>query len=253
MKNTEKPEYDFKNTCRRIFTSYPFNIIFALILYFCSIFPHESLSMRLTPIFVIFILIAVIFIVSWFRNRSDQKDIIKNILILKSIFKESIIYKILILWTPILTLLIFIFIYSFSSDSIKSKNDDKNQLPLKSIPEGDIMKKIKGYQQLKPISDAEIIPTFREFSEYHKARKKVTITNAERLINLIEKYFELLLYFQKIGYDKEVINIKGTLYKLSIDGHDKDGNRKKIRINEVSWTFLIGLHRPVNNVKSRKF
>jgi len=96
------------------------------------------------------------------------------------------------------------------------------------------------YQNIKKCKASQFIPNLRELSRYYNdARKKFTvITNIPRLINIIKIYFESLLYYQDNSPSQFFVKIKGKLYEVKINGHDKTGQPVSFDLKDISERLI---------------
>lgn len=67
---------------------------------------------------------------------------------------------------------------------------------------------------------------FREFGTYiHAKRMNLPINNADRLIDLIERYYQILAYLKDQGSSGEFFQVKGIIYQIKISGTDSEGKK----------------------------
>ncbi|NOR56786.1 MAG: hypothetical protein GQ531_11355 [Sulfurovum sp.] len=95
---------------------------------------------------------------------------------------------------------------------------------------------------IKKCKASKYIENLNEINSFLQAKKKITtITNTERLINLIKLYFETVLYYQDHSNKKCTVQIKGKLYTTEINAFDKDGNPIVLDILDISEQFITNI------------
>ena len=92
---------------------------------------------------------------------------------------------------------------------------------------------------IKECKASKYIENLNEINSFIQAKKKIdTLTNAERLLNLIKIYFETVLYHQTHSPRKFHVKIKGRLYESVLNAFDENGNPIKLEITEISERFI---------------
>ncbi|MEK0338569.1 MAG: hypothetical protein QQN41_14160, partial [Nitrosopumilus sp.] len=94
----------------------------------------------------------------------------------------------------------------------------------------------------------QVLTNIREINEYVNVRKHLkTIPNVKRLIQLIPRYYQTLLYYLDHSKDKYIIIINRKTYRLEIGGHDQYGNRVVKSLPEVGESLLKNIFSDIQN------
>jgi len=92
---------------------------------------------------------------------------------------------------------------------------------------------------IKECKASDYIENNKEINSFIQAKKNIdTITNIERLLNLIKIYFETAIYYQNHSTSKFIIKIKGRYYKSVVSSYDEKGNKLEVSIIDISSKFI---------------
>ena len=95
---------------------------------------------------------------------------------------------------------------------------------------------------IKECKASKYIENLNEINSFFQVKKKMdTITNVERLLNLIKTYFETVLYYQKYSTGRCTVKIKGILYTTNINAYDNNGNQIIQDIIDISENFITDI------------
>lgn len=182
----------------------------------------------------IFIVIALVLWLSWL-NRKWLSKIIKNILTYcKTILHKSrdgIKKKVLMY---VLGSIIFVTLFIIILNKITSYEENINNNNDYNLS----MNELQFYKPIAKCKENKFISNLQELKNYIIASKKFPILNPDKLINLLNIYFESMLLYKSNSPKKFLIVLEGKTYATKFEGHDSKGKKKRVDLNDIANTLI---------------
>ncbi len=103
-------------------------------------------------------------------------------------------------------------------------------------------------KQVKKCLPNEFMFNMNELQSYRQAKKNnLLINTSERLILILKRYYETLIFYQENSRGKNIVLVKGITYKIEISGHDSDGKQVELELPDICEQLLKDVLTDIDN------